>query len=428
MTGPDYPVLALPGNEAYQLAHIATYIASAIARHRRAVGRSKDAFNARWAAARDIAGSREALARALGGKGQLPSSQLPQAIDSRAFEAARKLLSGGPRWAEVVSLAAAGERGWAVLGHVPGVGPVGARLADQGLAEAVRQHLLTQPAAELSAWAVTDRRSRIPPLPDQVDLRAFVKNLDPATNNARAVAAALRGVDEQVDSAIGRRFAGVDLDEPIVVRPPAQSATSRRSTPPDATQAARLADAAPSAWQMAALGGTSPPQPGTSGEPPRPVRQARPTGAALRAAQVKAGTRFTYRRAEGGQRAGQVPRSAVRAGTGDERQDHDRGGMRLQQSHARRHRTRWPLRVRPGHGNDRPRHPAGDHLLRCPPRPDEGIAGRQANQDINDAAGSAAEHCAVRCVQSGRYRRRAHSAGDTRDRRPARWPAQGSRC
>lgn len=313
MTGPDYPVLSLPGNEAYQLAHIATYIASAIARRRQVVGRGKAAGEARSAAVRDIAGGREALARATGSTTRLPWSELPQPIDSSSFEAARKLISGGPRWAEVVSLSAVGGSGWAVLGHVPGVGPVGARLADQQLAEAIRQHLLTQPAAELSAWAVTDRQARQPSVPDSVDMGAFVKDLDPTSNSARAVAAALRGVDQQVDAAISRRFAGIDLDEPLVVRPPVQDPSPVRAATPAPGQdlpAVASTDAGPSAWQMAALGGTAPPRPTNSGQTPRRGQQVQQGGAAQRAARVKAGTRFTYRRPEGGPQAGQAPRSA----------------------------------------------------------------------------------------------------------------------
>jgi hypothetical protein len=313
MTGPDYPVLALPGNEAYQLAHIATYIASAIARRRHAVGRSKAAGEARWAAVRDIAGGRAALARATGSTKPLPWSELPQPIDSGSFQAAHRLISGGPRWAEVVSLSATGGRGWAVLGHVPGVGPVGARLANQQLAEAVRQHLLTQPAAELSAWAVTDQQARKPSLPERVDMGAFVKSLDPTSNHARAVAAALRGVEQSLDAAIGSRFAGVDLDAPLVVRPPDQAPSPVRAATADPAQGAPPADsrdAAPSAWQIAALGGTAPPRPATLGTPPRPARRAQQGGAAQRAARVKAGTRFTYRRPDLGRQAPQPATSA----------------------------------------------------------------------------------------------------------------------
>lgn len=36
MTSPDYPLLAVPGHELYQLAHIATFVADGLARHRRA--------------------------------------------------------------------------------------------------------------------------------------------------------------------------------------------------------------------------------------------------------------------------------------------------------------------------------------------------------------------------------------------------------
>jgi hypothetical protein len=314
MTGPEYPILALPGNEAYQLAHIATYIATAIARRRQVRGRSREAFINRWAATRDIAGAREALDRAVGGTGQLSAAELPQPLDAHAFQEARKLLTGGPRWAEVVSLSTVGQPGWAVLGHVPGIGPVGARLANQELAEAVRQHVLLQPASELAVWAVSERRARIPNLPDRVDLRAFVANLDPTSDNARAVAAALRGVNQDVDITIGRRFTGVDLDEPLVVRPPAPQPQPQPQaapqTQPQAQAAAPAAGGDPdvSPWQTAALGGGAGMQP--TAEPAQQPPSPRPRAAAQQTARGQAGTRRAARRPAAAQPAAQAQRSA----------------------------------------------------------------------------------------------------------------------
>ena len=215
-----YPLLTLPANETYQLAHVATYIASAIARRRAATGRNRAAFRARAQAVRDLAAGREAFGKLTHSPFPVVPSQLPQPLDVDTFKAARELLSGGPRWAEVVSLAPTGGSGWAMLGHVPGLGPVGARVHSQELAEALRQHVLTRPAGELAPWAVTDRARRLPVMPHRVDLTGFVGDLDPRSPDARAVAAALRGTDQETDTAIGARFSGIDLDAPAVVRQP----------------------------------------------------------------------------------------------------------------------------------------------------------------------------------------------------------------
>ena len=116
-----------------------------------------------------------------------------------------------------------GGQGWAVVGQVPGVGPVGAAVGTRELADALRQHMLTRPAEELAAWAVTAAPVTVPPLPerDRVDLAAFVEQLDPGRADDRAVARALRGVDRRTDAAIRGRFRDVDLDAPFVVAPPA---------------------------------------------------------------------------------------------------------------------------------------------------------------------------------------------------------------
>lgn len=161
MSGPDYPMLVLPSSEMYQLAHIASYIADALARHRHAaVGRRGN--KARAEAVRDLAGGKAALDAAAGARTPTADTDLPQPIDARTFHAARDLLTTGPRWADVTHLAAAGGSGWAVVGHVPGVGPVGARVATQPLADALRQHFLTQPAGSLGSWAVAERTPPIP--------------------------------------------------------------------------------------------------------------------------------------------------------------------------------------------------------------------------------------------------------------------------
>lgn len=260
-------MLTLPANETYQLAHIATYIASAIARRRAATGRNRPAFRARAQAVRDLAAGREAFGRLTQAPSSVASSQLPQPLDVETFKAARELLSGGPRWAEVVSLAPAGGSGWAMLGHVPALGPVGARVHSQELAEALRQQVMTRPAAELAPWAVTERARRLPVMPHRVDLPAFVADLDPSSPDARAVAAALRGTDQQTDTAIDARFTGIDLDAPA-------AGSHSTSTP----QTARV-DAEAGAPADAAVAG---PAAAHSPEPPTAAGSAPPAeGAAV---------------------------------------------------------------------------------------------------------------------------------------------------
>ena len=92
-------------------------------------------------------------------------------------------------------MAPLGQQGWAVIGHVPGLGPVGARMADHVMADTVRRHVLTQPVAELGAWAMTDRAQPVPVVPDRVDLAGAVHALDPRRDRDRAVAQRLLGVD-----------------------------------------------------------------------------------------------------------------------------------------------------------------------------------------------------------------------------------------
>lgn len=220
MTAPDYPLLALGSYETYQLAHIATYIAERLSRHHRS-GRGPAGRAARVEAVRDLAGAAVALSNATGSS--IPDHDLPRPLDRDTFRAARELLATGPRTAEVVSLAGAGQSGFAVVGHVPGVGAVGARVATTDIADALRVHFLTQPAAELTAWAVTQGPQRVPALPSQVDLAAFVEHLDPARHGDRAVARNMRGHSRRTDAAIRGRFANVDLDAPAVLVPPVTS-------------------------------------------------------------------------------------------------------------------------------------------------------------------------------------------------------------
>lgn len=296
MTAPDYPMLVLPSSEMYQLAHIATYLADALARHRHAAP-GRQGRNSRAEAVRDLAGGKAALDSAVGATRPTADADLPQPIDAPTFHAARELLSAGPRWADVTSLAAAGASGWAVVGHVPGVGPVGARVGTQPLAEALRHHFLTQPAAALGAWAVSERATPVPAIPDKVDLAAFVEHLDPSSPDARAVARHLRGFDRRTDAAIRGRFAGIDLDQPLVVEPTVPPAAVNPAPVP-AVQPVLTAVPAPVAAPAPApaRGLVSPPEsapgpapvPAAEGEASGPV----PVASAVPAAIVQAAHAF----------------------------------------------------------------------------------------------------------------------------------------
>lgn len=212
----DYPLLTLGSYETYQLAHIATYIAERIARHRAAPA-GRRGREQRVEAVRDLAGAATALGNATGAN--VADRELPRPLDRDTYTAARELLTSGPRRADVVALAGTGRAGFAVLGHVPGIGAVGAHAPTAQIADALRTHLLTRPVTELSAWAVTAQAQPVPTLPQRVDLAAFVEHLDPAGPNDRAVARNLRGQDRRTDAAIRGRFAGVDLDAAPVVAP-----------------------------------------------------------------------------------------------------------------------------------------------------------------------------------------------------------------
>jgi len=224
MTHPDYPLAVLPSYELYQVAHIATFVADRLTRLRGGTTKAE-----RGAAMEGLAAGRAALERALGATRPVA---LPEPIDAATFHTARRLIAAGPRWAEVVSLAPLGQQGWAVIGHVPGLGPVGARMADHVMAHAVRRHVLTQPVAELGAWAMTNRAQPVPVVPDRVDLAAAVHALDPRRDRDRAVAQRLLGVDRILDTVIRDRFAGVDLHAPFVVRPQPRTPPAPESAGP----------------------------------------------------------------------------------------------------------------------------------------------------------------------------------------------------
>ncbi len=227
MTAPDYPLLAVGSYETYQLAHIATFIAERLARHRRSRP-GRPGRSARMDAVRDLAGAMTALDNATG---TTTDGAMPLPLDQATFAAARGLVGGGPRTADVVSLRSIDQDGFAVLGHVPGLGAVGARVPTAEIADALRTHFLTRPVAELAPWAVTDRPVTSPTLPRRVDLAAFVEHLDPAAADDRAVARNLRGVDRRTDAAIRGRFSRVDLDATPVLTPPRVGAarTARRA-------------------------------------------------------------------------------------------------------------------------------------------------------------------------------------------------------
>ncbi|MBN9103103.1 MULTISPECIES: hypothetical protein [unclassified Pseudonocardia] len=231
MTIPDYPLMAIPSYEMYQLAHIATFIADGLARRRAAWQRGDRRGSAD--ASRDVAGGNAALRAAMGTHGE--PGPLPRPLDAATFDKVSDLLKTGERRADVVSLASLGRSTWAVIGHVPGIGAVGAEVTGHHLADAVRQHILTQPVGELAAWAIA-QKPHPTGIKDRVDLAAFVEGLDPGRLRDQAVARHLRGTDRRTDAAIHGRFAGVDLDAPLVDRPPTPApptgAAHDRPSPP----------------------------------------------------------------------------------------------------------------------------------------------------------------------------------------------------
>lgn len=205
MTAPDYPLLSLGGYETYQLAHIATFIADSLARHRLS-RRGPAGRDERAAALRDLALGRTALDAVHGTSEPTSSAQLPRPIDASTFESAIRLLGSGERHADVVALPEGGPRRWAVIGQVPGIGRVGAVVATADVAAGLRTHFLTRPVAELASWAVTDQAQKAPVLPEQVNLARAIERLDPRHPDHRVVAEALHGPDPYVNAAIRRHF------------------------------------------------------------------------------------------------------------------------------------------------------------------------------------------------------------------------------
>ena len=227
MTSSDYPLLAIPGHELYQLAHIATFVADGLGRHRRAVSRRDR--DGRRGAARDVLAGRTALAAATGSPDAV-SGPLPHPLDAESYKAAEGLLAGdGKRSAQVVSLASLGRQSWAVIGFVPGIGRVGAEVADHDLAGALREHLLTRPQQELAPWAITRYPLRLGQ--DRwgtADDEAAVTALDPSNAQHQAVARHLRGINDPLDAAVAQRFQGIDLD----ALQPNQQPTGTAAAPP----------------------------------------------------------------------------------------------------------------------------------------------------------------------------------------------------
>ena len=270
MTGPDYPLPTIPGYELYQLAYVATFVADRLAQYRRA-----RTAEARRAAAQDVLAGRTALAAATGGQVD-PHGELPRPLDLQTYNAAagRVDLTSNRR-VNIVDLTALGRDGFAVVAMIPEVGPVGAQVGTDVLAAAIRDHFLTQPAADLLAWKVTE----MPPGaigPDDagaVDLVATVRGLDPSTNRDRAVARHLRGHGPRVDAAIAERFAGVDLEAPLTVQPPAPGRTPPTSDPGPAAAARsgrRAADLSAPATAADAARAASGTPPARASRRPRP--------------------------------------------------------------------------------------------------------------------------------------------------------------
>ncbi|MDN5751156.1 MAG: hypothetical protein L0H64_22040, partial [Pseudonocardia sp.] len=188
---------------------------------------------------------RAALANATGDP-SAAGSPLPRPLDTDTYRAARGLLAGQPdRQALVVSLSSLGRDSWAVVGFVPGLGPVGAEVTTHDLAGALREHILTRPARELTGWSVTDRPLRLGQ--DRwgtADEAAAAADLDPPRAQHQAVARHLRGMSSEVDGVIAERFAGVDLDAASPARMPQRAAPSQTSSEETAGQPFRAASRA----------------------------------------------------------------------------------------------------------------------------------------------------------------------------------------
>lgn len=212
-----YPMLTIPSHQLYEIAHLATFIAGALARRRHALARGE--HNPRTAT-RDVHLGHQAMAAATSDPAAATSA-LPHPIDAATYRLAEQLHEASTdRRADVVSLASLGRDSWAVTGYVPGVGMVGAEVANRQQAAAIKEHLLTQPADHLADWAVTsqpmllggaatrDRESLL------VEASQAVRDLDPANPQHIALAKHLRDPGS-LNAAVRDRFAGVDLDGPV---------------------------------------------------------------------------------------------------------------------------------------------------------------------------------------------------------------------
>ena len=205
MTGADYPLLTLGGYETYQLAHIATFIADALARHRLS-RRGLSGRAERASAVRDLTLGRTALDAVRGSAEPTPNQLLPRAIDAATYESALQRIGTGSRSADIVAMPDADRPTLAVVGTVPGIGRVGAVVDSADLAHGLRSHFLSRPIEELASWAVIARAEKIPALPERVDLARAIEYLDPREPAHRIVAEALRGPDPYINAAVKRQF------------------------------------------------------------------------------------------------------------------------------------------------------------------------------------------------------------------------------
>ena len=205
MTAPDYPLLTLGGYETYQLAHIATFIADGLARHRLS-HRGLPGRADRAEALRDLTLGRTALDAVHGSREPTHPELLPRPLDKATYESAQQRAGSGPRTADVVAMPSSGPPTWAVVGNVPGIGRVGALVNSADLAAGLRSHFLTRSIEELASWAVTDRAQEVPTLPEHVDLVRAIESLDPGVPAHRVVADALRGPDPYINAAVQRQF------------------------------------------------------------------------------------------------------------------------------------------------------------------------------------------------------------------------------
>ena len=78
MTGPDYPLLTIPGQDLFQMAHVAAFIADRLHSHKGAVGAHDR--QGRRQAARDVHAGRAAFAK-LSGDPDAASAAVPRPLD-----------------------------------------------------------------------------------------------------------------------------------------------------------------------------------------------------------------------------------------------------------------------------------------------------------------------------------------------------------